>query len=112
ILGPFANPAALRDGTTPRNLLRAFPLSQVDTTLRRQFNLHERINLQFRADIFNLFNHPNFGAPIADPTSSQFGQPTGLLGATLTPNASSAGFNPLYSAGAPRSIQLSLKLNF
>lgn len=112
ILGPFASPSALRQGTAGRNLLRAFPLSQVDATLRRQFNLHEGVNLQFRADFFNLANHPNFGSPIADPTSSQFGYATGLLGTTLTPNASTAGFNPLYAVGSPRSIQLSLKLNF
>ena len=102
----------MRQGTAGRNPLRAFPLSQMDATLRRQFNLHERLNLQFRADVFNIFNHPNFGAPIADPTSSQFGIPTGLLGTTITPNASTAGFNPLYAVGSPRSIQLSLKLNF
>ena len=112
VLGPFSSLSALRQGTAGRNLLRAFPLAQTDMTLRRQFNLHERMNLQFRADFFNLLNHPNFGAPIADPTSSQFGVATGLLGTTLTPNASTAGFNPLYAVGSPRSIQLSLKLNF
>ena len=112
VLGPFASPATLRQGTAGRNLLRAFPLEQMDITLRRQFNLHERINLQFRADFFNLLNHPNFGAPIADPTSAQFGTATGLLGTTLTPNASTAGFNPLYAVGSPRSVQVSLKLNF
>ena len=112
VIGPFASPTALRQGTAGRNILRAFPLSQLDTTIRRQFNFTERWNVQFRADIFNILNHPNFGAPTADPTSSAFGVATGLLGTTLTPNASTAGFNPLYAVGAPRSVQLSLKLNF
>ena len=38
-------------------------LRQVDLTLRRQFNFGERANLQVRAERFNVFNHPRFGAP-------------------------------------------------
>ena len=81
-------------------------------TLRRTVYLYERLNVQFRADLFNVLNHPNFGLPVVDPTSPQFGQATGLLGTTLTTNGNAAGFNTLYQLGGPRSIQLSLKLNF
>ena len=42
---------------------RAFSLRQVDFTLRRQFNFGERANPQFRAERFNVFNDPSFGAP-------------------------------------------------
>ena len=41
-----------------------FGAAQVDLTPRRQFQLHERLALQVRADFFNLFNHPNFGPAV------------------------------------------------
>jgi hypothetical protein len=34
----------------------------------------ERVNLQLRAEFFNIFNHANFANPIADVTSSAFGR--------------------------------------
>ncbi|MBO0861977.1 MAG: TonB-dependent receptor, partial [Chloracidobacterium sp.] len=49
----------VRQGNLGRNTLRGFPLSQVDLALSRQFNLTERVNIQFRTEAFNLFNHPN-----------------------------------------------------
>ena len=38
-----------------------FDAVEVDLTVRREFRLGERLALQARADLFNLFNHPNFG---------------------------------------------------
>jgi hypothetical protein len=117
------NPAALvpgptdRQGTLPRNAFRGFPMSQVDLAIRRQFELSERIRLQFRAELFNVLNHPNF----ADPGNFQanilsnvlFGQSTQMLASGPTnPGGGSGGFNPLYQVGGPRSIQLALKLQF
>jgi hypothetical protein len=57
----FAKPATVQ-GSLGRNSLRGFDTSEVDLTLRRQFRLYERLALQARADFFNIFNHPNFGA--------------------------------------------------
>jgi Carboxypeptidase regulatory-like domain/TonB dependent receptor-like, beta-barrel len=116
----FAQPPAGRQGTLGRNVLRGFPVFQVDLALRRQFNLTERINLQFRAEAFNLFNHPNFGDPgVEDPFSgtnnlsnSLFGRSTVMLGRSLGSGGTSGGFNPLYQIGGPRSIQFSLRLGF
>lgn len=98
--------AQRRQGTFGRNVLRGFPLSQLDVSLRRQFNLTERVNLQFRADAFNLFNHPNFANPTGVMTNPNFGRSTQML------NTSLRGLNALYQAGGPRSFQLALKLQF
>jgi Carboxypeptidase regulatory-like domain/TonB dependent receptor-like, beta-barrel len=57
----FATPAAGQSGTLGRNILRGLPAWQIDFGLRRQFQLTEKLNLQFRAEAFNIFNHPNFG---------------------------------------------------
>jgi hypothetical protein len=103
--------AANREGTLGRNALRGFPLSQADFALRRMFNLREGLRLQLRAELFNLFNHPNFADPIGDLTSGLFGQSTQMLGRGLG-GGGVGGFNPLYQIGGPRSIQLALKLTF
>jgi hypothetical protein len=117
----FAIPIG-RQGTLGRNSLRGFSIAQVDFAVRRQFNLTERVNLQFRAEAFNVFNHPNF----ADPNgvlgsvsaggvltaNSLFGQSTQMLGRSLGTGGLTGGFNPLYQIGGPRSIQLALKLQF
>jgi hypothetical protein len=51
-------------GDLRQNALRGFGATEVDLTLRRQFQLWERLALQARADFFKIFNHPNFGPPI------------------------------------------------
>src|SRR5262249_258312 len=106
-----------RQGTLGRNSLRGFSLSQVDLALRRQFKLTERFNLQLRAELFNIFNHPNFGNPQGALTNNGvpnplFGQSTGMLGTSLGSGGANGGFNPLYQIGGPRSTQLALKLTF
>ncbi|HEY6242465.1 MAG TPA: carboxypeptidase regulatory-like domain-containing protein [Pyrinomonadaceae bacterium] len=101
----FVNPApGVLYGNFPRNGLRAFPASQVDLALRRGFRLSEAIKLEFRGELFNVFNHPNFGPVNRSITSSQFGQPSSML------NGSLGGLNLLYQMGGPRSGQLAIKL--
>ncbi len=109
----FAPPPAGQQGTLGRNALRGFGVWQLDFALRRQFNLKERVNLQLRAEFFNVFNHPNFGDPIGDLSQGLFGQSTSMLGGSLGSGGGvNGGFNPLYQLGGPRSLQLALKLQF
>ena len=111
-LGPFRRPATARQGSLGRNALRGFPVHQLDFAVRRQFNLGERANLQFRTEFFNIFNHPNFGDPDGLFISPTFGLSTSMLGRSLGSSGAAGGFNPLYQIGGPRSIQFSLKLGF
>jgi len=61
--------------TFPTNFdnLRADGVDNLDASLIKNFTLHERLRLQFRAEFFNALNHPQFGAPSLSPTSSAFG---------------------------------------
>ena len=58
----------------------------------RNFALTDGIRLQFRAESFNVTNHPNFGIPVADLNSANFGR--------------------VFSAAPPRLLQFALKLMF
>jgi hypothetical protein len=115
-VGPFIRQVEGRQGTLGRNTLRGFPVYQLDVAVRRQFNLTERINLQFRSEFFNILNHPNFGLGDASTdaviSSPNFGVSQAMLGRFLGGGGSVGGFNPLYQIGGPRSIQFSLKLGF
>ncbi len=109
----FAVPAVGQQGTLGRNALRAFPLRQVDASVRRTFTLAARTRLQVRVDAFNVFNIPNFGDPVTSfSPSPQFGQATGMAVAQLGGTSSGVGLNRLYQVGRPRSLQGSLRLLF
>jgi Carboxypeptidase regulatory-like domain/TonB dependent receptor len=93
-------------GNAPRNFARGFYAVQMDLAVRREFPIHERFKLQFRAEAFNVFNHPNFGSINGFFTEPTFGQATATL-------ANSLGvLSPLYQQGGPRSMQFALKLVF
>ena len=84
----------------------------MDLALRRELRIYERLKLQFRAEAFNLFNHPNFGIVNANycsagaGTGCTFGQVTSTLANSL------GGLSPLYQMGGARSMQFALKLVF
>jgi hypothetical protein len=109
-----SNGNALREGNLARNALRGFGAAQLDFAVRREFPIRELLKLQFRAEMFNVLNHPNFAPPIQDiSNTSQFGLSTQTLGEYLTGGSvGNGGFSPLYQIGGPRSIQFALKLMF
>jgi hypothetical protein len=108
----FSVPASGQQGNLRRNTLRAFGAWQDDFTIRRQLFLRDRLKLQFRAEFFNIFNHPNYGPPTNSLSNPQFGVSTQTLASSLGSGAGNGGLSPLYQIGGPRSIQLALKLSF
>jgi len=50
-----------QQGDFGRNVLRGFGAWQADVALQRQFHLAGKLGLRFRAEFFNILNHPNFG---------------------------------------------------
>lgn len=88
----FAFPAPGTFGNAGRNILDGPGFQNVNMSLLKNTRLTERFNLQFRAEAFNLFNHPNFNLP-----DNFLGSPT---------------FGRISSARDPRHIQFGLKLLF
>jgi hypothetical protein len=102
-------------GNAPRNFLRGFGEQQANMAIQRDFPLYEGSKLLFRAEAFNIANHPNFGAVSttcgvttagATCNSSIMGQATSTLSNSL------GGLSSLYQQGGPRSLQFMLKLQF
>ena len=79
-------------GNAGRNIARGPAYQNVDVSFVRDFPMSGDIRLQFRAEIFNVLNHVNFGLPVADLNSVNFGR--------------------IFSAGPPRLSQFALKLSF
>jgi hypothetical protein len=62
------------DGNMGRNIFRGPAFKDVDLGLFKNAKVNERVNLQFRAEAFNLFNRVNLYNPIGNMGSPQFGQ--------------------------------------
>jgi hypothetical protein len=63
------------EGNAGRNAARGYDAVQADMTLRRDFPFSQRVGLQFRAEAYNLLNHPCFGAVYNSlATGSLFGK--------------------------------------
>ena len=90
--GAFAFPAPGTFGDAGRNILDGPGYQNVNASLIKNTAITESVNLQFRAEVFNLFNHPNFNLPDNFLGSSSFGRIT--------------------SARDPRHVQFGLKLLF
>lgn len=102
----FQLPSSGSYGNAPRNFVRGFGEQETNLAIRRQFPIYERLNVQFRAEAFNLLNHPNFGFVNTTYGNALFGQATKTLASSL------GGLTALYQQGGPRSLQFALKLQF
>jgi carboxypeptidase family protein/TonB-dependent receptor-like protein len=94
----FAMPAAGFRGTAGRNIVKGPNFRTVDLSMNKMFALTERLNLQFRAEAFNLLNRANFDLP----SNSDDGSTLFVSGAASINNI----------VGTAREIQLGLKLIF
>jgi hypothetical protein len=101
----FGNPT---EGNAGRNSARGFGAFQVDMAIHRSFALGERVALKFRAEAFNVFNHPQFGDIDNNLSDGQ-----GTFGyVTDTRNVKYGNLSSLYQTGGPRSLQIALRLQF
>jgi Carboxypeptidase regulatory-like domain len=82
-------------GDTPRNGFRSAPNYEVDTALMKNFALTERLRLMFRAEAFNIINHPNYYGPL-----------------NAWDSANAQNFDTYQYARDPRQLQFALKLSF
>jgi outer membrane receptor protein involved in Fe transport len=101
----FANPTG-DFGNLGRNRVYGPGFWNVDFSLSKTTRLWEKTALQFRAEFFNIFNHPNFALP-----SQFFTAGVGRAGfVTQTPDVAQG--NPGLGGGGPRVMQFGLRLQF
>src|SRR6266849_4991577 len=94
----FIQPLPGTYGNAGRNILQGPRLAQTDVSVAKRFAFSERLNLQFRAEFFNLLNHTNFNTPNPVVYSSASGGPSPTAGVITATSTTS------------RQIQLGLKL--
>jgi hypothetical protein len=102
----FSLPGVGQQGSLGRGSIRGPSSKNFDLSVVKNWRMHDRYSLQFRAEMFNAFNHPNFNG--IDPGQSlnnvagdeNFGKP-------LNPN-----FGRITATRGPREIQFGLKFNF
>jgi Carboxypeptidase regulatory-like domain len=105
-------PALGTFGNMGRNTFPDSGFRNVDFSLAKNWHFGERFRAQFRAEFFNIFNHPNFANPyggqngfgLNDPSAGSFGC------GCATPDVAAA--NPVIGSGGSRAVQLGLKLIF
>ncbi len=102
----YSMPAAGTFGNLGRSTFYGPSYKQIDFSVLKKTRLTEKKNLEFRAEFFNLFNHPNFDEPNSfwgtdgsGKVFSSFGQIFNTLGRTL-------------GVGTSRQIQLALRFNY
>jgi hypothetical protein len=106
-------------GNLPRNAFHGSNYQNFDLSIMKNTALRGNTRLQFRVDIFNLFNRANFTNPMMPNYSLDFlsngadpatGRGVGYLPLTATPDVAIG--NPFLGGGGPRNVQLVVKLMF
>jgi len=114
-------PGTRHFGNERRNSLVGPAFKNWDFALYKDTALTERLNMQLRAEFFNILNHPNFASPflplfIADPAQNGFavngGREVGGGGFALGATGDVGIGNPFLGGGGPRGIQLAAKFTF
>lgn len=101
-----------KQGDLGRNALRGFGMTQVDLALSRGVRVTDAGSLEFRVEVFNAFNHPNFADPSRFLDSPLFGESVSMLNLRLGSGTPGTGAIPILQTGGPRSVQLMLRLHF
>ena len=96
----FSTPASGTFGNLGHNAFRAPAISEVELALAKDVFFAERMRVRLRADVFNLLNRAQYGAPNSDVSQTNFG--------TITTTIS----NYATGRGTPREFQLSAKISF
>jgi hypothetical protein len=116
----FATPAPGTFGNLPRNALRGPNFRQFDIILNKRFRLSETKNIEFRTEVFNIFNFTNFANPSATlnnalgtgPNQLQPGQPFTQAAAGSTFGLLRQTIERTVGLGTNRQIQFALRFNF
>ena len=97
-------------GIMGRNLFRGPRLDNWDFSLVKTTKINERVSVQFRAEFFNILNHPHFASPNSPIATFDPSVPGTFGFASATPDVAAA--NPVIGTGGPRNIQFGLKIRY
>jgi hypothetical protein len=86
-------PGSLGDHPLRSNACSGARFTNIDMNFIKKTRIRERVNFEFRAEFFNIFNHPNFSIPSGNINNANFGVLTGTI-------------------GSPREIQFNARINF
>jgi hypothetical protein len=109
-------PALGTFGTMRRNMFRDSGFRDLDMSVTKDWKFGERFKAQFRAEFFNVLNHPSFANPYGGTSGygpGAFDDPSSISSfgcGCATPDQ--AGGNPVVGSGSNRAMQLGLKLSF
>src|SRR5207245_317451 len=106
-------PPLVQLGNMPRNLFPDSGFKNFDFSIAKNWHFGDRVHAQFRAEFFNIFNHPNFANPYGGQNGYGQNDPSafGAFGcACATPDVAAA--NPVIGSGGSRAVQLGLKFTF
>ncbi len=104
----FSVPAKGTFGDAPRDAARGPGAWQIDIGAAKHIPLNDRLQLEFRAEFFNIFNHPQYGPPQATYGASGFGS---IITGINTSTVNSSTLTPA-GTGTPREIQFALRFAF
>jgi len=110
-------PGTRHFGTEGRNSLRGPSFKEFNFSVFKDTPITERVNLELRAEFFNLFNHPNFANPEMPNFIADIGSPDAATGQHSgffqIPATGDVGIgNPFLGGGGPRGIQFAAKISF
>ena len=93
VSGRFEGPAVIATGAViPRNALKGFPLHKADVRVSKRIRLGGSVSATLLGEVFNLFNHDNFGGYNGQVDSANFGRPTAASGNAYVPRSGQLGF--------------------
>ena len=124
---PLQNPGATDEsnciagtrhfGNLGRNSLKGPSFKEFNFSIFKNTAITEKLNLEIRAEFFNLFNHPNFASPILTAFAADIGSPdpntgrhTGFYQLQATGDVGIG--NPFLGGGGPRGVQFAAKFTF
>ena len=100
-LAAFATPAVGTWGNAGRNLVTGPSIWNIDTAVSKRNRLGEKLMLEFRAEVFNLMNHPQLANPVVNISApATFGHITQLINTGAT------------GTGTPRQIEFAVRVSF
>ena len=76
----------------PRNNFVGLPLHRVDVRLQRKFTVNQRTTIEGIAEVFNLFNHANYGSYTTQEVSTAYGKPSSNPAVAYQPRMAQLGF--------------------